>query len=149
MFGLAADGKTNAEGMPNPFQLAVIMNRQFDLVRLPFPPAWMQRTGLALGRRSEGSWGTSQPTSLSTRASRSPNRWRWPLRPARPHTLRSTARHGPRHSSDLSVASVAVTTAGCRCRLRSGSSIFCLPSCLAVRRPFGRRCRYEISKLAK
>src|SRR3712207_5092539 len=25
------------------------MNEQFDLVRLPFPPAWVQRTGLALG----------------------------------------------------------------------------------------------------
>jgi mannose-6-phosphate isomerase-like protein (cupin superfamily) len=49
MFGLASDGKTNAKGMPNPFQLAVIMNEQFDLVRLPFPPAWMQKVGLALG----------------------------------------------------------------------------------------------------
>jgi mannose-6-phosphate isomerase-like protein (cupin superfamily) len=49
MFGLASDGKTNAKGMPNPFQLAVIMNEQFELVRLPFPPAWVQRTGLALG----------------------------------------------------------------------------------------------------
>ena len=48
MFGLAADGKTNAKGMPNPFRLAVIMNEHFDLVRLPFPPAWMQRTGLVL-----------------------------------------------------------------------------------------------------
>lgn len=49
MFGLAADGKTNAKGMPNPFQLAVVMNEQFDLVRLPFPPAWVQKIGLALG----------------------------------------------------------------------------------------------------
>ena len=48
MFGLAADGKTSAKGMPNPFRLAVIMNEHFDLVRLPFPPAWVQRTGLAL-----------------------------------------------------------------------------------------------------
>jgi quercetin dioxygenase-like cupin family protein len=49
MFGLAADGKTNARGMPNPFRLAVIMDEHFDLVRLPSPPVWMQRTGLALG----------------------------------------------------------------------------------------------------
>ena len=49
MFGLASDGKTNGSGLPNPFQLAVIMNEQFDLVRLPFPPAWVQKTGLALG----------------------------------------------------------------------------------------------------
>lgn len=49
MFGLAADGKTNRQGLPNPFRLAVIMDRHFDLVRLPFPPAWVQKTGLALG----------------------------------------------------------------------------------------------------
>jgi quercetin dioxygenase-like cupin family protein len=49
MFGLAADGKTNAKGMSNLFQLAVIMNEQFDLVRLPFPPALLQKLGLALG----------------------------------------------------------------------------------------------------
>jgi quercetin dioxygenase-like cupin family protein len=49
MFGLAADGKTNRKGMPNPFRLAVIMNSHFDLVRLPFPPAFMQKTGLAMG----------------------------------------------------------------------------------------------------
>ena len=49
MFGLAADGKTNRKGMPNPLRLAVIANAHFDTVRLPFPPAWMQRVGLALG----------------------------------------------------------------------------------------------------
>lgn len=48
MFGLASEGKTNKKGMPNPFRLAVIMDEHFDLVRLPFPPAWMQRMGLAL-----------------------------------------------------------------------------------------------------
>lgn len=49
MFALAADGKTNAKGMPNPLRLAVIANAHFDTVRLPFPPAWVQRVGLALG----------------------------------------------------------------------------------------------------
>jgi quercetin dioxygenase-like cupin family protein len=49
MFGLASEGKTNGKGMPNPFRLAVIMNEHFDLVRLPSPPVWMQRTGLSLG----------------------------------------------------------------------------------------------------
>jgi quercetin dioxygenase-like cupin family protein len=48
MFGLASEGKTNKKGMPNPFRLAVIMDEHFDLVRLPFPPAWVQRMGLAL-----------------------------------------------------------------------------------------------------
>jgi mannose-6-phosphate isomerase-like protein (cupin superfamily) len=49
MFALAADGKTNKKGMPNPFRLAVIARAHFDTVRLPQPPAWMQRAGLALG----------------------------------------------------------------------------------------------------
>ena len=49
MFGLAADGKTNRKGMPNPLRLAVIAQAHFDDVRLPFPPAWMQRAGLGLG----------------------------------------------------------------------------------------------------
>jgi quercetin dioxygenase-like cupin family protein len=49
MFALAADGKTNRKGMPNPFRLAVIAAAHFDDVRLPFPPAWVQRAGLAVG----------------------------------------------------------------------------------------------------
>jgi len=49
MYGLAAAGKTNRKGMPNPLRLAVIARHHFDDVRLPFPPAWMQRIGLALG----------------------------------------------------------------------------------------------------
>ena len=35
--------------MPNPLRLAVIANAHFDDVRLPFPPAWMQKAGLLLG----------------------------------------------------------------------------------------------------
>jgi hypothetical protein len=35
--------------MPNPLHLAVIANAHFDTVRLPFPPAIVQRLGLALG----------------------------------------------------------------------------------------------------
>jgi quercetin dioxygenase-like cupin family protein len=49
MFALAVDGKTNRKGMPNPLRLAVIANAHFDTVRLPFPPAIVQRIGLALG----------------------------------------------------------------------------------------------------
>ena len=49
MFSLAADGKTNRKGMPNPLHLAVIAQAHFDTVRLPFPPAIVQRLGLALG----------------------------------------------------------------------------------------------------
>ena len=49
MFSLAADGKTSRKGMPNPLRLAVIANAHFDDVRLPFPPAWMQKLALAAG----------------------------------------------------------------------------------------------------
>ncbi len=49
MFSLAAEGKTNRKGMPNPLRLAVIARAHFDTVRLPFPPAWLQKAGLALG----------------------------------------------------------------------------------------------------
>lgn len=49
MFTLAAEGKTNRKGMPNPFRLAVIARAHFDTVRLPQVPAWMQRAALAMG----------------------------------------------------------------------------------------------------
>ena len=49
MFSLAADGKVNRKGMPNPLRLAVIARHHFEDVRLPFPPVWMQRLGLAMG----------------------------------------------------------------------------------------------------
>lgn len=48
MFALAEAGKTNRKGMPSLLRLAVIANAHFDTVRLPFPPAFVQRTGLAL-----------------------------------------------------------------------------------------------------
>ncbi len=49
MFALAADGKVNRKGLPSPLRLAVIARHHFGDVRLPFPPAWLQRLGLALG----------------------------------------------------------------------------------------------------
>ncbi|MQA74657.1 MAG: cupin domain-containing protein [Solirubrobacterales bacterium] len=49
MFGLAADGKTNRKGMPNPVRLAVVARAHFETVRLPFPPAFLQRFALAVG----------------------------------------------------------------------------------------------------
>jgi mannose-6-phosphate isomerase-like protein (cupin superfamily) len=49
MFALAADGKTNSKGMPNPFRMAVIAAEYRDIIRLPFPPAAVQDAGLALG----------------------------------------------------------------------------------------------------
>jgi hypothetical protein len=49
MYTLAADGKTNRKGMPNPVRLAVIAKHHFDDARLPVIPAWMQRAALAVG----------------------------------------------------------------------------------------------------
>jgi mannose-6-phosphate isomerase-like protein (cupin superfamily) len=49
MFSLAADGRTNKKGMPNPFRLAVIASAHFDTVRLPVVPAWLQKVALAAG----------------------------------------------------------------------------------------------------
>jgi quercetin dioxygenase-like cupin family protein len=48
MFTLAAEGKTNRKGLPNPLRLAVIAKAHFETVRLPFPPAALQRAALAL-----------------------------------------------------------------------------------------------------
>jgi quercetin dioxygenase-like cupin family protein len=49
MFTLAADGKTNRKGLPNPLRLAVIGDAHFETVQLPFPPRFLQRAGLAVG----------------------------------------------------------------------------------------------------
>ena len=63
MFALANDGKTNRKGLPNPLRLAVIANHHFEDVRLPFPPAWMQRWGSCWARRSGACSATARPTS--------------------------------------------------------------------------------------
>ena len=49
MYGLAADGKTNRWGMPNPFRFGVIADAHFDEVRVPLVPSWAQRAALAVG----------------------------------------------------------------------------------------------------
>jgi hypothetical protein len=49
MFTLAAEGKTNGKLMPNPLRLAVIAKAHFDTVRLPFPPAFVQRPARSWG----------------------------------------------------------------------------------------------------
>jgi mannose-6-phosphate isomerase-like protein (cupin superfamily) len=49
MYSLAAAGKTNRKGMPNPLRLAVIAKHNFDDVRLPLVPHSLQKLGLALG----------------------------------------------------------------------------------------------------
>ena len=48
MYSLAAAGKTNRKGMPNPLRLAVIARAHFGTVQLPQPPAWVQKAGLAM-----------------------------------------------------------------------------------------------------
>jgi mannose-6-phosphate isomerase-like protein (cupin superfamily) len=49
MFTLAAEGRTGRRGLPGPLQLAVVAKAHFDTVRLPFPPAPLQRAALAVG----------------------------------------------------------------------------------------------------
>jgi len=49
MFALAADGKTNKKGMPNPVRMAVIANAYFDDVRAPHVPGAIQKAALAAG----------------------------------------------------------------------------------------------------
>jgi quercetin dioxygenase-like cupin family protein len=43
LFGLAQEGKTNAKGMPNLLQLAVISKEFEDVVQFMNPPIWVQR----------------------------------------------------------------------------------------------------------
>ena len=49
MFALAADGKTNKKGMPNPVRMAVIANEYFDDVRAPHVPGAIQKAALSAG----------------------------------------------------------------------------------------------------
>jgi mannose-6-phosphate isomerase-like protein (cupin superfamily) len=49
MYSLAAAGRTNKKGMPNPLRLAVIAHHHFDDVRLPRIPQALQKLGLVLG----------------------------------------------------------------------------------------------------
>lgn len=42
-FGLARDGKTNAKGMPNPLQLALLAREFDDVLRFTKPPRWVQK----------------------------------------------------------------------------------------------------------
>ena len=48
LYALAAEGRTNARGLPGPLHLAVIASAHFDTMRLAFPPAPLQRLFLAL-----------------------------------------------------------------------------------------------------
>jgi mannose-6-phosphate isomerase-like protein (cupin superfamily) len=43
IYALARDGKTDAKGMPNLLQSAVIGRAHLDDYALPFPPVWAQR----------------------------------------------------------------------------------------------------------
>jgi quercetin dioxygenase-like cupin family protein len=72
MFGLAADGKTNKKGMPNPLRMAVIARKHFDDGRLPVLPGWVQRAMLAVGAslgKLAGYEGTYEPSGEAALAS--------------------------------------------------------------------------------
>jgi hypothetical protein len=42
LFGLAQDGKTNARGLPNPLQLALLVREFHDVIRFTHPPQVVQ-----------------------------------------------------------------------------------------------------------
>jgi len=48
LFGLAAEGKTNSKGMPNPLQLAVISQEFADVVQFMSPPPALQKIFFAV-----------------------------------------------------------------------------------------------------
>lgn len=48
LFGLAQDGKTNAKGMPNPLQLALLAGEFDDVIRFTRPPHFVQRALFAI-----------------------------------------------------------------------------------------------------
>ncbi len=60
LFGLAHDGKVNAKGLPDPFQLAIIATEYADVIRFTKPPRAVQKVvfgvlapiGRALGKRA-------------------------------------------------------------------------------------------------
>ncbi len=45
MFRLAAEGRTNRKGMPNPVRMAAIARAHRDVIRLAGVPAWIQDLG--------------------------------------------------------------------------------------------------------
>lgn len=96
MFTLAAEGKTNRKGMPGPLRLAVIARAHFDTVRLPFPPAVLQRAGLAVGAPLGTALGYRATTERPAAEAR-PN-----SRPARRYT-----RGRPHETRELSRSSTA------------------------------------------
>lgn len=48
LFGLAAEGKTNSKGIPNPLQMAVISQEFADVVQFMSPPPWIQKALFAI-----------------------------------------------------------------------------------------------------
>ena len=69
MYSLAADGKTNKKGMPNPLRLAVIANHHFDDVRLPLIPQSLQKLALAMGAPAGRHRRLTAPPTTRCRAS--------------------------------------------------------------------------------
>ncbi len=57
IFGLARDGKTNAKGMPNLLQLALISREFDDVIHFTKPPRWVQRLLFGLLAPIARAWG--------------------------------------------------------------------------------------------
>ena len=71
MFALAAAGKTNKKGMPNPLRMAVIANAYLDDVRMPHVPGGIQKAALAAGA-AVGRLAGYQPTYVPAPAAHRP-----------------------------------------------------------------------------
>ena len=75
LFGLAADGKTNRKGLPNPLQLAVLMRDYQDELRLAGLPFGIQRAvfgplailGRLLGYRGRYARYSARPEGVQSR----------------------------------------------------------------------------------
>jgi uncharacterized cupin superfamily protein len=74
MFTLAEEGKTNSRGLPGVVRLAVIADAHFDTVRLPFPPAPLQRAALAVGAPLGRAFGYEPTLSRRPRRDAGPRR---------------------------------------------------------------------------
>jgi quercetin dioxygenase-like cupin family protein len=95
MFTLAAEGETNGKGMPNPLRLAVIAQAHFNTVRLPFPPAVVQRAALAVGAPLGKTLGYEETVTRKAASERQQARRPRPIRTysrGRPHEPPSAAR---------------------------------------------------------
>jgi hypothetical protein len=72
MFTLAAEGRTNRKGMPNPVRMAAIARAHRDVIRLAGVPAWMQDLGTLAAMPAAYVLGYSAPRPQAARGGTRP-----------------------------------------------------------------------------